>query len=133
MSFGNIKKDQYIKLNQNQQMDVEQIAIGTFSPLEGFMGKRDFESVLDNMRLASGEVWTIPIILDVSAETAQLLSIGSDIALCDEAGPMAILHLEEKYDFDKIITLIRFLDCLKSRRSFVFSELTRADPGFFLA
>ncbi|MBI2636807.1 MAG: sulfate adenylyltransferase [Parcubacteria group bacterium] len=90
-----------ITLDQERQMDVEQIAIGTFSPLLGFMGKADFESVLDNMRLASGEVWTIPIILDVSEEVAQGLFEGSDVALCDDEGPMAILHLEEKYAFDK--------------------------------
>jgi len=90
-----------VMLDQDRQMDVEQIAIGTFSPLEGFMGKKDFAGVLDNMRLSSGEVWTIPIVLDVPRETAKNLETGKDVALYDNEGPMAILHLEEKYEFAK--------------------------------
>ena len=90
-----------ILIDQERQMDVEQIAIGTFSPLEGFMKKKDLNSVLDNMRLSSGEVWTVPIILDVSQNQAEKLSEGGDVALCDNSGIMAILHLEEKYDLNK--------------------------------
>ena len=86
-----------VALDEERQMDVEQIAVGTFSPIEGFMGENDFQSVLDSMRLASGEVWTIPIILDVPKETAAALEPGSDVALWDDEGPMAILHLKEKY------------------------------------
>ncbi len=90
-----------ITLDQERQMDVEQIALGTFSPIQGFMGKTDFEGVLNDMRLASGDVWTIPIVLDVSEEAASNLSKGTDVALQDGEGPMAILHLEEKFRFDK--------------------------------
>ena len=90
-----------IILDQERQMDVEQIAIGAFSPIEGFMGKKDFMGVLNNMRLPGGEVWTIPIILDVPPDLASSLEKGGDVALWNEAGPMAILHLEEKYGFDK--------------------------------
>jgi len=91
-----------IKLNINQQMDIEQIAIGTFSPLTGFMGKEDFESVLDNMRLTNGLIWPIPIVLDVSQEKADTLTIGEEIALVNNNEEIfAILYLEEKYNFDK--------------------------------
>ena len=93
-----------ITLDPERQMDAEQIAIGTFSPLQGFMGREDFQSVLENMRLKSGAVWTIPIILDVPESLADSLKIGNDVALWDEAGPMALLHLEEKYNFDKSAT-----------------------------
>lgn len=91
-----------ITLDENRQRDVEQIAIGTYSPIEGFMGKDDFQSVLDRMRLANGIVWPLPIILDVSEEKAATLPLGNDIALGNEQEEiMAILHLEEKYTFDK--------------------------------
>ena len=90
-----------LELDQDKQMDVEQIAIGTFSPIQGFMGKADLQGVLDNMRLVDGNVWTIPIILDVEKEFADSLDVGTDVALWDEDAPMAILHLEEKYEFDK--------------------------------
>lgn len=97
--LGYLKK---IKLSESQQMDAEQIAIGTFSPIEGFMIKKDFESVLDNMRLSNGIAWTIPIILDVSEEESKKISVGEDVALLDSKDePMAILHVEEKYGFDK--------------------------------
>ena len=83
-------------------MDVEQIAVGTYSPLEGFMGQEDFHSVLTCMRLANGIVWPLPIVLDVSEETADQLSIGEIVGLTDEQGEvMALLHLDEKYRFDK--------------------------------
>ncbi len=91
-----------ITLSAEQQMDVEQIAIGTYSPLEGFMGKAEVESVLDTMRLPNGLVWPLPIVLDVSKEDAQGFEIGSKIALCDEGRKViAILTLSEKYQIDQ--------------------------------
>jgi pyruvate kinase len=91
-----------IMLDQNKQMDVEQIAVGTYSPLEGFMGQADFLSVLSSMRLTNGIVWPLPVVLDVSEETADRCSIGEPVGLTDEAGEvMALLHLSEKYRFDK--------------------------------
>jgi len=91
-----------IELDENRQRDVEQIAIGTYSPIDGFMGKEDLQSVLNNMRLANGLVWTLPIWLDVLEEEAQKLEIGKDVALIDDSdNVMAILHLAEKYNFDK--------------------------------
>ncbi len=90
-----------IKLNQNKQMDVEQIALGTYSPIEGFMNEKDFLTVLDDMRLADGTIWPMPIVLDVTQEEAAKLSVGQEVALVGEKGVMALLHLEEKYNFDK--------------------------------
>lgn len=95
-----------IMLDQNKQMDVEQISVGTYSPLEGFMGQEDFLSILDSMRLANGIIWPIPIVLDVPEKTADQLSIGDVIGLTDEEGEvMALLHLSEKYLFDKAETV----------------------------
>ncbi len=101
-----LKNLQKIELNQNKQMDAEQIAVGTYSPLEGFMKQQDFQSVVDTKHLANGVVWTLPIVLDVSKEKADQLEIGKDVALTNESGQViAILHLEEKYTFDKEDTL----------------------------
>lgn len=97
-----------VALTDEQYMDIEQIAIGTFSPVEGFMGKNDLESVLYTMRLAprsagrEGVVWPIPIVLDVSEKEAAPLPVGGDIALTDADGNIvAVLHLEEKYRYDR--------------------------------
>lgn len=52
-------------LNSDQLIDLHNIADGVYSPLQGFMNQDDFESVLREMRLNSGETWAIPIVLDV--------------------------------------------------------------------
>jgi len=91
-----------VRLDESQQMDVEQIANGTYSPLDGFMGQEDFLSVLDEMRLVSGVVWPLPITLDVSEEVAKGVSIGDTISLSDRDGEvMALLHVKERYRFDR--------------------------------
>lgn len=95
-----------IEINSTIQMDVEQIAIGSFSPLEGFMGEKDFNSVIDTMRLSSGIIWPLPIVLDISLKEARNISVGQDVALTDEGGRiMAILRVEEKYGFNKKNTI----------------------------
>src|SRR3989344_3919202 len=91
-----------ITLTPEQHMDAEQIAIGAFSPLEGFLTKKDTESVLKDMRLSSGVVWPIPIVLDVSEEDAGKLEEGKNVVLLDEDGEIVgLLHLEEKYSLDR--------------------------------
>lgn len=93
-----------IILNENQLMDLEQIAIGTFSPLEGFMNKREVESVLNNMKLPNGIVWPLPIILDVSEKIAASLIIGKPVALANESNKIiGLLHLQEKFNFNKTV------------------------------
>lgn len=82
--------------------DLELIAIGAFSPLTGFMGRQDYRNVIGNKRLANGVVWSIPITLPVTAEQAETLAEGTDIALVGEDGtPYGVMRLEEKYAYDK--------------------------------
>jgi len=89
-------------LNSREQSDLEMIATGAMSPLEGFMGLDDYTSVLDNMRLAKGLPWAIPITLAVKEGTGEQYAEGSDVALYgDEGQLLAVLHLEEKYAVDK--------------------------------
>ncbi len=91
-----------IQLSAREISDLELIATGVFSPLEGFMGRADYESVLKSMHLVNGLPWSLPITLSAtSAETASF-NEGSEIALQDQKGlVLAILHLEEKFPFDK--------------------------------
>ncbi|MCX6570222.1 MAG: sulfate adenylyltransferase [Candidatus Aminicenantes bacterium] len=82
--------------------DVENIATGVYSPLEGFLGEADFHGVLTGMRLRNDIPWTVPIVLDTDRETAARLKTGEDVLLAGEDGrPVALLHLEEKYAYDK--------------------------------
>jgi len=91
-----------IIVSPETEMDVEQIAVGAFSPLEGFMCQQDFLGVLNNMRLSSGIVWPLPIVFDVAEAESKNISIGEEIALVNKQGDaIAILHVEDKYIFDK--------------------------------
>ena len=91
-----------VVVTDEQYMDAEQIAIGTFSPLTGFLGKKDTLSVLNRMKLSSGVIWPIPIVLDVSKETAAPLKIGNTVVLTDKKGvPFGTLALREKFSVDK--------------------------------
>ncbi len=91
-----------LQITDEQHMDIEQIAIGTFSPLEGFLGKKDLESVLSRMRLANGVIWPMPIVLDASEEEAKKMKLKQDVALTNKKGEtVGILHLKEKYTYDR--------------------------------
>jgi sulfate adenylyltransferase len=91
-----------IALNARERSDLDLIATGAYSPIEGFMGRKDYESVRDAMHLANGMPWSLPIILAVGQDQAASLRDGHDVALTDEAGVIvAILHLEERYQRDK--------------------------------
>jgi sulfate adenylyltransferase len=89
------------KATLQQLADVELIAIGGFSPLEGFMGSDDYKSVLDNMRLKSGLVWSIPITFNVQKEAADSLNIGDKVAITDDENQtVAVLDIEEIFEID---------------------------------
>lgn len=79
--------------------DIEMIAIGGFSPLEGFMTQADYEGVVNNCHLKSGFVWSIPVTLAVTPQQAQDLK--GDVALAASGNVVAILHLEESFGPDK--------------------------------
>src|ERR1035437_5294293 len=80
-------------LTQRQLCDLELLMTGGFSPLKSFLGRQDYESVRDKMRLADGALWPIPVTHDVSADIAAQLDNGSKLALRDPEGViLAILH-----------------------------------------
>ncbi len=82
--------------------DLELIAGGTLSPLTGFMGQRDYDSVVESMRLANGLVWSIPITLAVSRDLADTLNVGEELALTEPDGHLlAVMTLDEKYTYVK--------------------------------
>jgi sulfate adenylyltransferase len=91
-----------VRLSPRLVSDLELIAVGACSPLQGFMTSADYESVLSHMRLANGLPWSLAITLPVGREEAENLREGSEVALQDEKGRLlAVLTLEEKYGYDK--------------------------------
>ncbi|KPV43746.1 sulfate adenylyltransferase [Alicyclobacillus ferrooxydans] len=83
--------------------DLELIGTGGFSPLVGFHGEKDWNSILDTMHLTSGEVWSIPVVLPVSEDTAKTLRVGETVALQGEDGVIyGTLEVQEVYKYDKM-------------------------------
>ena len=91
-----------IEVTIDLRNDIENIADGTFSPLEGFMGQDDFESVVKSGHLKNGLAWTIPIILDVNERTAAEIKDAGEVILKNNGDHFAVLNVEEIYSFDKI-------------------------------
>ena len=95
-----------LTLTLDQVVTLEMIATGVLSPLEGYAGSKDYISILDNGRLADGTPWTLPPTLapgdDAGRRVVDRVREGEALALVDPSGtPVAILHLQEKYGFDK--------------------------------
>lgn len=92
-----------VELARRERCDLELLAVGAFSPLTGFMNRREFDSVVDTMFLPTGEPWAVPITLSTARAQADALKEGQEVALFDpESGQvLAVLHLEEKYDHDR--------------------------------
>src|SRR5688500_17195742 len=84
-----------VVLNAREMADVDMIAVGAMSPLEGFMNKQDYESVLNRRRLNNGLPWTIPIVLAVKpGQSQESYREGQDVALETQDGQLlAVLHV----------------------------------------
>ena len=91
-----------VQVSGDLRNDIENIADGVFSPLEGFVGERDFQSIVKNGRLENGLAWTVPIVLDVDDETANKMKDAGQVALAAGSDRFAVLHVEETYAFDKL-------------------------------
>ncbi|MBG9942502.1 sulfate adenylyltransferase [Brevibacillus formosus] len=81
--------------------DLELIGIGGYSPLEGFLNRADYISVVEQMRLADGTVWSIPITLPVSTTVAGDLQIGDKVRLSHQGTIYGILAITDIYSPDK--------------------------------
>ncbi|MFS1514643.1 sulfate adenylyltransferase [Chengkuizengella sp. SCS-71B] len=92
-----------VKVNTWAISDIDLIGVGAFSPLTGFLNEDDYKSVVENMRLSDGVVWSIPITLGVEKEIAGQLEIGKQAALIGEQDgiPYAIIQVESIYDVDQ--------------------------------
>ncbi len=92
-----------VRLTSRETSDLIMLASGAFSPLGGFMTRRDYDGVVAEMRLADGTLWPVPITCAVTAAEAGGIALGSEVALADGESDelMAVLRVEEKYPYDK--------------------------------
>ncbi|MDH3744685.1 MAG: sulfate adenylyltransferase, partial [Acidobacteriota bacterium] len=108
-------------LNSRQIWDSELLLNGAFSPLEGYLGRADYDRVCREMRLEGGSLWPIPITLDVTPEVAESLSKGDRLALRHPEGMvLGILTVSDVWQPD-----------LEAEAAAVFGTTSDAHPGVF--
>ncbi len=91
-----------VTLDERNLADLECLATGIYSPLDGFVGENDYHAIVEHARLGNGIAWPIPITLQVSDEQAAKISIGMDVALTDEGGSIvATMSVTDKYRPDQ--------------------------------
>ncbi|MBD3362762.1 sulfate adenylyltransferase [Candidatus Dojkabacteria bacterium] len=108
-----------LELEDEEVKDVKNIGRGVFSPLNKFIGKEDFKSVIHDMRLKDGTVWPIPIVLDITAKEAEEITDSKIVVLVDKnKRPIGLLEDPEIYEVDK-----------KEYAEGVFGTLSEEHPG----
>ncbi len=92
-----------VPMTSRETSDVIMLAMGAYTPLDGFMGKADWEGVCANMRMADGLFWPIPITLSATKELAESIKLEEEVALVDgETGEiMAVMEVSQKYEIDR--------------------------------
>jgi sulfate adenylyltransferase len=91
-----------LEVGSRQLADLEMLAIGAYSPLGGFMTQADYLGSVNDMHLANGLPWSIPITLAATREQAAALHEGSHIALVNAEGSLqAVMTIAEKFGYDK--------------------------------
>ncbi len=112
-----------LQLSNRSLCDLELLAVGGFSPLDRFMGQADYQGVLDNMRLANGYLFPMPITLPIG-ENADIF-VGEDIALRNDKNELlAIMSVEEKYAWDFEEAALKVFGTLDARHPLV-AEMRR--------
>lgn len=91
-------------ITPRQRFDLEMILSESFAPLTGFLNKADYESVCQHMRLSTGEIWPMPITLDVTEEFANTVDIHDIVGLYDADNTLiAYMNIEDKWQPDKML------------------------------
>ena len=114
-----------------QLCDIELVLNGAFSPLDGFLGEADYEAVLDEMRLADGTLWPIPITLEVSEEFAAGVAVGQSVALRDLEGVViATMEISDLWTPDKGAEATRLYGTEDVAHPGVFFLINHAGPVY---
>jgi len=105
-----------VEIGEDERLDLENLATGAFHPLKGFMTREEVLSVAHEMRLPTGEVWTLPILLQLQRKPR--VGRGDTVALAHGGERVALLHVEAAYELD-----------LRALAQKVFGTDSEAHPG----
>ncbi len=120
-----------VDLTPRQLCDLELLMNGAFSPLTGFLGRAEYESVRDSMRLADGTLWPMPITLDLSDEKAEELAGAEMVALRDPEGVMlAALRVRDVWTPDRVLEAERVFGTSNPEHPGVDYLLNRTGPVY---
>ena len=109
----------HLSLNTRQLCDLELLLSGAFAPLQGYANRKDYDCVLETMRLENGALWPIPIVLDVSESVGNRFEKRARLALRDATGtPLAVMDVEDVWRAE-----------LQREAQSVFGTLDQAHPG----
>ncbi len=118
-------------LTGRQLCDIELLLNGAFSPLEGFLGEADYEAVLDELRLADGTLWPIPVTLEVSEEFAAAVAVGKSVALRDLEGVLiATMEISDMWTPEKGAEATRLYGTEDEAHPGVFFLQNRSGPVY---
>lgn len=100
-NYQNVEKE--LILDIMALSDLELIGTGAYSPIKGFMIKKDYESVVKSMRLADGTVWSIPITLPVTEEQVQNITVGDEVRLVHDHETYGVITVSDIYQPEKFV------------------------------
>ena len=119
-----------IKLTTNQLLDFEQIAVGVYSPLKGFMTKLELEAVLNEMRLPDGLVWPLPILLDIDEVESKKIEIGERVVFLNDLNEkIGAIKVKDIYSYDKRIIIDKIYGTTDPSHPGV-NEINKLNPTF---
>jgi sulfate adenylyltransferase len=108
-----------VTLSARQQADLDLIAVGAFSPLEGFMDEATYESVITGMRLPSGLAWSVPVTLAVQPDELAAIGDATEADLVDDSGRfLGVIEITGRYETDQ-----------RREASLVYGTEEEAHPG----
>ena len=115
---------QTLALNRNQYLELEKIALGAFAPLDGFMNEAQFRTVTETMRLPSGDVFSIPVVLDIGDDDARQLKAAPSLDLLHDGVCVGRLWPSDFYGCDRTAA---------ARHVFGTDDMSHPGVAYFMA
>jgi sulfate adenylyltransferase len=91
----------FLELRKDQYFELEKLALGAFAPLHGFMNEKEFRSVVKTMRLPSGDVFSLPVLLDIDEDTAKTFKAAAEVDLYFESKKVGVFFPSDFYSCDR--------------------------------